>query len=126
MNKKTLSEDDISAKFITPAVIQAGWDEVTQIRRQVYFTKGRIIVRGKLVTRGKAKRADYVLYYQHFPIALIEAKDNGHAVGAGMAQAINYAQLLDVPFSFSSNGDGFVFRDATSVSGVLVAWGTVA
>ena len=62
MNKKILSEDDISAKFITPAIIQAGWDEATQIRRQVYFTKGRIIVRGKLVTRGKAKFADYILY----------------------------------------------------------------
>lgn len=119
MNKKTLSEDDISAKFITPAIIQAGWDEATQIRRQVYFTKGRIIVRGKLVTRGKAKRADYVLYYQHFPIALIEAKDNGHAVGDGMQQALEYAHTLDIPFVFSSNGDGFVFHDRTGLSAQL-------
>ena len=64
-NKQDLSESDICAKCITPALIQAGWDEATQIRREVGFTKGRIIVRGKLVTRGKAKRADYVLYYQH-------------------------------------------------------------
>ena len=81
MSKKALSESDICAKYITPALIQAGWDEGTQLRREVSFTKGRIIVRGKLVTRGKAKRADYVLYYQHIPIALIEAKDNTCAVG---------------------------------------------
>ena len=76
MYKKDLSEADICAKYITPAVVQAGWDEASQIRREVSFTRGRIIVRGKLVTRGKARRADYVLYYQHIPIALIEAKDN--------------------------------------------------
>ena len=80
MSKKTLSESDICAKYITPAVIQAGSDELAQIRREVFFTKGRIIVRGKLVTRGKAKRADYILYHQHFPIALIEAKDNNFAI----------------------------------------------
>ena len=62
MSKKTLSESDICAKYITPAVIQAGWDEALQIRREVFFTKGRIIVRGKLVTRGKAKRADYFYF----------------------------------------------------------------
>ncbi|MDD5409817.1 MAG: DEAD/DEAH box helicase family protein [Methylobacter sp.] len=116
MSKKTLSESDICAKFITPAVIQAGWDEALQIRREVFFTKGRIIVRGKLVTRGKAKRADYILYYQHFPIALIEAKDNNHAVGDGMQQALDYAATLDIPFVFSSNGDGFVFHDSTGLS----------
>ena len=116
MNKKDLSETDICAKYITPAVIQAGWDEATQIRREVGFTKGRIIVRGKLVTRGKAKRADYVLYYQHIALALIEAKDNHHAVGDGMQQALDYATTLDVPFVFSSNGDGFVFHDRTGMS----------
>jgi type I restriction enzyme R subunit len=116
LNKKSLSEDDISAKYITPAVIAAGWDEATQIRRQVSFTKGRIIVRGKLVTRGKAKRADYVLYVQGIPIALVEAKDNNHPVGAGMQQALDYALTLDVPFVFSSNGDGFVFHDRTGIS----------
>ncbi|WP_206951966.1 EcoAI/FtnUII family type I restriction enzme subunit R [Trinickia acidisoli] len=116
MTKKSLSETDICAKWITPAVVQAGWDEETQIRREVGFTKGRIIVRGKLVTRGKAKRADYVLYYQTVPIAVIEAKDNNHAVGDGMQQALEYAETLAVPFVFSSNGDGFVFHDRTGMS----------
>ncbi|MDF0674273.1 MAG: DEAD/DEAH box helicase family protein [Nitrospira sp.] len=89
LNKKSLSERDICTKFITPAVKQAGWDELSQIREEVGFTKGRIIVRGKLVTRGKAKRADYILYYKpNLPIALIEAKDNSHPVGGGMQQAL--------------------------------------
>ncbi len=116
MNKKDLSESDICAKCITPAVIQARWDEARQIRREVSFTKGRMIVHGKLVTRGKAKRADYVLYYQHFPIALIEAKTNNHAVGDGMQQALDYAVTLDIPFVFLSNGNGFVFHDRTGLS----------
>jgi type I restriction enzyme R subunit len=116
MSKQSLSETDICAKYITPAVIQAGWDEATQIRREVGFTKGRIIVRGKLVTRGAAKRADYVLYYRHLPLALIEAKDNTHAVGDGMQQALDYATTLDIPFVFSSNGDSFVFHDRTGRS----------
>ncbi|MEC4748548.1 DEAD/DEAH box helicase family protein [Methylomicrobium sp. Wu6] len=119
MAKKNLSESDICAKYITPSLIQSGWDEVTQIRREVFFTKGRIIVRGRLVTRGKAKRADYVLYYQHIPIALIEAKDNNHSVGDGMQQALDYAAALDVPFVFSSNGDGFLFHDKTGKSILL-------
>ena len=119
INKKALSESDICAKYITPALIQAGWDEALQIRREVYFTKGRIIVRGKLVTRGKAKFADYVLHYQHIPIALIEAKDNNHSIGDGMQQALEYAETLNVPFVFSSNGDGFVFHDRTGQSAEL-------
>jgi type I restriction enzyme R subunit len=114
MNKKDLSERDICTKFITPAVRQAGWDEMAQMREEVSFTKGRIIVRGKLVTRGKAKRADYILYYKpNIPIAIIEAKDNNCAMGDGMQQALDYAVTLDIPFVFSSNGDGFVFHDRT-------------
>ncbi len=117
MNKKNLSERDICTKFITPAVKQAGWDVVSQIREEVSFTKGRIIVRGRLVTRGKAKRADYILYYKpNIPIALIEAKDNNCAVGDGMQQALGYAATLDIPFAFSSNGDGFLFHDRTCQS----------
>src|SRR5258708_3703236 len=117
MNKKALSERDICTKFITPAVKQAGWDEMIQIREEVSFTKGRIIVRGKLVTRGKPKRADYILYYKpNIPIALIEAKDNNHSVGDGMQQALEYAETLKIPFVFTSNGDGFVFHDTTGVS----------
>ncbi len=112
MNKKDLSERDICTKFITPALRKAGWDEMTQIREEVSFTKGRIIVRGKLVSRGKAKRADYILCYKpNVPIAVIEAKDNTHAIGDGMQQAFDYAETLQVPFVFSSNGDGFVFHD---------------
>ena len=87
MHKTQLSERDICTKFITPALVQAGWDVMAQIREEVYFTKGRIIVRGKLVTRGKAKRADYILYLKpNIPLALIEAKDNNHRVGDGRQQ----------------------------------------
>ena len=117
MDKKTLSESDICAKFITPALIKAGWDEGLQIRREVSFTKGRIIVRGKLHTRGEQKRADYILYFKaNIPIAVIEAKDNKHSVGAGMQQALNYAETLGVPFVFSSNGDGFLLHDRTGLA----------
>src|SRR5690349_17717435 len=88
-----------------------------QIREEVGFTKGRIIVRGRLVTRGKAKRADYILYYKpNLPLALIEAKDNSHSVGDGIQQGLDYAETLDIPFVFSSNGDGFVFHDRTGTS----------
>ena len=117
MDKKSLSERDVCTKFITPALRRAGWDEMTRIREEVSFTKGRIIVRGKLVSRGKGKRADYILYYKpNIPIALIEAKDHHHAVGDGMQQALDYAATLDIPFVFSSNGDGFVFHDRTGAS----------
>ena len=117
MEKTHLSESDVCAKFITPALHRAGWDEATQIRREVSFTKGRIIVRGKLVSRGKGKRADYVLYYKpNLPIALIEAKDNTHAMGDGMQQAQDYAETLHIPFVFSSNGEGFVCHDRTGLS----------
>jgi type I restriction enzyme R subunit len=117
MNKKDLSERDICSKFIGPAVKRAGWDGMMQIREEVAFTKGRIMVRGKLVTRGKAKRADYILYYKpNIPIAIIEAKDNNHSMGDGMQQALDYAVTLNILFVFSSNGDGFVFHDRTGTS----------
>jgi type I restriction enzyme, R subunit len=91
---------------------------MSQIREEVSFTKGRIIVRGKLVSRGKAKRADYVLYYKpNIPLALIEAKDNSYGVGDGMQQGLDYATTLQIPFVFSSNGDGFVFHDRTGSGG---------
>jgi type I restriction enzyme, R subunit len=117
MDKRSLSERDICSKFITPAIKRAGWDEMLQIREEVGFTKGRIIVRGKLVTRGKAKRADYILYFKpNIPLALIEAKDNSHGVGDGLQQGLDYAKTLDIPFVFSSNGDGFVCHDRTGVT----------
>src|ERR1700676_1380789 len=92
MSKRNLSEAEICAKFITSAVIASGWKEQTQIQREVHFTKGQIHVRGKMVTRGKSKFADYVLYYKpNIPIAIIEAKDNTHSIGDGMQQALDYA-----------------------------------
>lgn len=119
MSSKTMSEDDVRAKYITPAVIRAGWPE-QMIRRQVYFTNGRIYVKGRLTARGKRKFADYILYYKpNIPLALIEAKDNGHTIGAGMQQALDYARTLDIPFVFSSNGEGFLFHDNTVINGAI-------
>ncbi|GAB3319242.1 type I restriction endonuclease subunit R [Haliea atlantica] len=116
MDKKQLSERDICSKFITPALVQAGWNLQTQIREEVTFTAGRIIVRGRLHSRGQQRRADYVLsYQQNQPIAVIEAKDNSHTLGDGMQQALAYSDALDVPFVFSSNGDGFLFHDRTGL-----------
>ena len=88
MTKKDLSEADIKEKFITPAITKAGWDEFTQIGREIFFTDGRIYVKGKVTARGKRKFADYILYYKpNIPIAIIEAKDNNHSVKAGIQQA---------------------------------------
>lgn len=116
-DKKNLSERDICSKYITPAIIGAGWDLLGQIREEVTFTKGRIIVRGKLHARGKQKRADYILYHKpNIPLAVIEAKDNKHSVGAGMQQALSYAETLNVPFIFSSNGDAFLYHDRTGLT----------
>ncbi|MEF8755376.1 MAG: DEAD/DEAH box helicase family protein [Accumulibacter sp.] len=113
-NKKSLSERDICTQYITPALQRAGWDFATQVREEVSFTKGRVIVRGKLHTRGKQKRADYILYYApNLPIAVIEAKDNNHRVGDGMQQVLGYAETLDLPFAISSNGDAFLVHDRT-------------
>lgn len=111
-NKKSLTEQDIRTKYITPAIKNAGWDEMTQLREEVYFTAGRIQVKGKTVKRGKAKKADYVLYFKHnLPLAVIEAKDNNHTVSSGIQQALDYAEILDIPFAYSSNGDGFLEHD---------------
>lgn len=122
MDKTNLSESDICDKFIRPAMEQAGWNGLDQIFREYPLRAGRVVVRGSKAYRDKSSvlRADYALFYKaNIPLAVVEAKDNKHAVGAGMGQALNYAQLLDVPFSFSSNGDSFVFRDATLATGVL-------
>ncbi len=120
MDKKQLSERDICTKFITPALAQAGWDVDTQVREEFPLTKGRVIVRGKLHTRAKHKRADYVLFYKpNIPIAVIEAKDNNHSVGDGMQQGLGYADMLQVPFVFSSNGDGFLFHNKIATDGII-------
>jgi type I restriction enzyme R subunit len=119
-SKKNLSEADIKAKFITPAILRSGWDEQTQIGREIFFTAGRIYVKGKLTTRGKRKFADYILFYKpNVPIAVIEAKDNKHTVKSGIQQALGYAETLDIPFVFSSNGDGFYFHDKTATDGKI-------
>jgi len=112
LDKKSLSERDICTKYITPAIKKAGWDIQLQVREEVSLTKGRVIVRGKVHTRGKNKRADYILYYKpNIPLAVIEAKDNKHSVSDGMQQALGYAEMVKVPFVFSSNGDAFLFHN---------------
>ena len=115
INKKSFSERDICTKYITPSLVKNNkWDLNTQIREEVTFTDGRILVRGQLTSRGKGKRADYILYYRpNLPIAVIEVKNNNHSMGAGMQQAMDYARILDVPFAYSSNGDGFIEHDFT-------------
>lgn len=117
MNKKHLSEQDICLRYITPALEQSGWDKMTQIRTEYTFTAGRVIVRGNLTSRDKKTRyrADYILSYKDsIPLAVVEAKDNNHTVSDGIQQAIKYAKMLDIPFAYSSNGDGFVEHDFTT------------
>ena len=118
LNKQSLTERDICTKFINPALVAAGWDLMHQIREQHFFTDGPVIVRGKSVKRGDRKFADYLLFYKsNIPLAVIEAKDNNHSVGDGMQQGLGYAKTLDVPFVFSTNGDGFLFHDRLATSG---------
>ena len=120
MNKKQLTERDICTKYITPALERAGWNIATQVREEFPLTKGRIIVRGKLHTRAQHKRVDYVLFYKpNIPIAVIEAKENNHSLGDGMQQALGYADMLQVPFVFSSNGDGFLFHNKIATDGII-------
>lgn len=123
IDKKSLTETDIRTKFITPAIVgDAGskWNVLTQLREEVYFTKGRVIVRGKTVKRGEASKADYVLYYKPgLPLAVVEAKDNNCKVGDGMQQALAYAETLDIPFVYSSNGDAFLEHDRTIKEGTV-------
>jgi len=120
MDKKQFSERDICTKYITPALECAGWDIENQVREEFSLTNGRIIVRGKLHTRAKNKRADYVLFYKpNVPIAIIEAKDNNHSLGDGMQQGLGYGEMLQVPFVFSSNGDGFLFHNKIATDGII-------
>jgi type I restriction enzyme, R subunit len=117
MGKKDLSERDICTKYITPAVVNAGWDVHTQISEEKPFTDGRIRVGDARQPRGERKRADYILYYKsNIPLAILEAKDNNHSVSSGIDQSIEYAKILDLPFAYSSNGDGFVEHDLTGMS----------
>jgi type I restriction enzyme R subunit len=119
-NKRELSEQDICTQYILPALVLAGWDISKQVREQVYFTDGRIYVKGNQTQRGKGKKADYILYYKpNIPIAVIEAKKNIYPLGAGMQQALNYADILDLPVAFSSNGDGFLEHDKSGFSSLV-------
>ena len=101
MKKHEMTEEDIKLQFITPAIEGAGWDRQKQIRMEYNFTDGRVIVRGNVTARGKRKRTDYLLYYKpNIPLAIVEAKDNRHSVGAGMQQAIEYNEatsILQIP-----------------------------
>lgn len=117
MDLCSLTESDICDQFISPAIQMAGWDAATQIRREVTYTAGRIWVHGRLASRTKKrKRADYVLYFRAgIPLAVIEAKDANHTVGAGMQQALSYAEDMDAPFAISSNGSGFLIHDRTGL-----------
>jgi len=124
MDKRQLSEADIRTKYITPAIVGSPdapkWNVLTQLREEVYFTAGRVVVRGRTVQRGAARKADYLLYYKpNLCLAVVEAKDNTHSVGAGMQQALEYAELLDLPFAYSSNGDAFLEHDRTGGSATV-------
>ena len=111
IKKNEMTEEDIKLRYITPS-IENKWDKHKQIRMEQCFTDGRVIVRGDCVTRGKRKKADYILYYKsNLPLAIVEAKDNKHSVGSGMQQGIEYAEILDIPFVYSSNGDAFLEHD---------------
>ncbi|MCE9172824.1 EcoAI/FtnUII family type I restriction enzme subunit R [Bacteroides ovatus] len=112
MDKKSLTEEDIKLRFITPAIVEkAGWQKEL-IKMEYYFTDGRVIFQGNVYARKQGKKADYLLHYSaNNPIAIVEAKDNNKAVGAGLQQAMDYAKILDIPFAYSSNGDGFIEHD---------------
>jgi type I restriction enzyme, R subunit len=121
MKKSGMTEADIRTKYITPALQNAGWDLHKQIREEKYFTDGRIRVRGSVARRETGKKADYILYYKRgMPLAVIEAKDNSHSLGAGLQQGLEYGEILDIPFVYSSNGDGFIEHDRTKEEGEVV------
>lgn len=120
MDKKELSESDICDKYITPAITNAGWDPMSQVRREFPLTPGPVIVRGNLSARNKKKRkfADYALFWEpSVPIAVIEAKENNHTVSHGMQQALGYAEIMGVPSAYSSNGDAFASHNKTAAEG---------
>jgi type I restriction enzyme, R subunit len=118
IDKKSLSERDICTKFLTPALAATGWDIQTQILEQFTICAGQIQVRGSKAKRGERRFADYALFYKPgLKIGVLEAKDNKHSLGAGMPQALDYAERMNVPFAFSSNGDAFLFHDKTVTDG---------
>ena len=108
LDKKQMTEEDIKLNFITPALLSNGWKDKITMETKVQFTDGKINLQGNVAVRGDAKKADYVLYmHKDYPIAIVEAKDNNHTISFGMQQAKTYAQMMDIKFAYSSNGDGF-------------------
>ena len=112
-----MNEAEVRTQFITPALVSAGWDLHREVYEEFVISPGRIDVRGELATRRRPSRADYVLCLKPgIPLAVVEAKDAKHSVGSGLQQALGYAERIDAPFVFSSNGTGFVFHDRTGAS----------
>lgn len=105
INKKDLKEQEIRTMFISPALNNKGWTVPVNMREEKYFTDGRVLIAGSLHSVAEGKKADYLLYHNGKPIAVVEAKDNNHAVGGGIQQAIDYALILDLKFAYSTNGD---------------------
>lgn len=117
-NQQIITEEEVKLRYITPSIVKSNWDIETQVRMEFPFTDGRIKVYGTKTSRGKKKYADYLLFYKpNIPLAIIEAKSSQKSIGAGMQQGIEYAEILnkgymlDVPFVYSSNGDGFLEHD---------------
>ncbi|MCI1272920.1 MAG: DEAD/DEAH box helicase family protein [Clostridiaceae bacterium] len=111
-NKKKMTEEDIKLNFITPALTDKGWKNKITMETKIKITDGKINLKGNLVSREKPKKADYILYLNNNnPIAIVEAKDNNHTVSYGLQQAMVYATMMDIPFAYSSNGDGFIEHD---------------
>lgn len=111
INKKELKEQEIRTMFISPALKDKGWEIPVNMREEYYFTDGRVLVAGSQHSVAEGKKADYLLYHKGKPIAVVEAKDNKHAIGGGIQQAMDYALILDLKFAYSSNGDGFLEHD---------------
>ena len=110
--KSQMTEEDIKLNFITPALVSSGWQNKITMETKDQFTDGKVNIRGNLVSREPAKKADYILYINaNNPIAIVEAKDNHHTVSHGLQQAKTYAQMMDIPFAYSSNGDAFYEHD---------------
>lgn len=110
--KDQMTEEDIKLNFITPAIVAAGWQNRITMETKVQFTDGKVNIKGNLVSREPAKKADYILYINaNNPIAIVEAKDKKHTVSFGLQQAMTYAQMMDIPFAYSSNGDAFYEHD---------------
>ena len=112
LTKQQMTEEDIKLNFITPSLLSKGWQNKITMETAVKLTDGKVNLKGNLTFREPAKKADYLLYISaNNPIAVVEAKDNNHSVSYGLQQAMTYAQMLDLPFAYSSNGDGFAEHD---------------